>query len=65
MTWEVATRGCVTFADGKTLTIAPEDWFDVVKWIYSHIDGPPKQDIEFSGAVPVTIIEVVRDSGSE
>ncbi len=67
MAWEAATKGSVTFPDGESLTIAAQDWFDVVKWLYTHIDGPVKQDIELSGAVnlPVTFRVVYEDDADE
>ncbi len=70
MVWEAATTGSVRFPDGKSLKVDAGDWFDVVKWIYSHIDGPPKQQIGLTGVEdgpPITFIEVIRpapkDSG--
>ncbi len=70
MVWEAATTGSVRFPDGKALKVDAGDWFDVVKWIYSHIDGPPKQQIGLTGVEdgpPITFIEVIRpapkDSG--
>lgn len=46
---QVLTTGEAIFPNGKTLDVAPKDWIDLAKWIYGHIDGPPKQDIELSG----------------
>lgn len=50
MVWEAATTGRVTFPTGEALKVAADDWFDVVKWIYTHVDGPPKQGVEVTGA---------------
>ena len=44
--WEAATTGTVTMVDGKALKLSPRDWLDVVKWLYSQIDGPPKQEMD-------------------
>ena len=50
--WQAATTGSVTFADSDTATpLAIEDWFGVVKFLYQHIDGPPKMEVEHGGAI--------------
>jgi hypothetical protein len=48
MTWEGLTTGSVTFPDGKTLQLSPADWKDLLKWIYTHIDGPPKSEMDIT-----------------
>lgn len=36
-----------TLIDGTPVSVADsEDWFNLVKFIYSQIDGPPKQEID-------------------
>lgn len=50
--WEGATTGAVTFGD-VTKPMDAQDWLGLVKFLYSHIDGPPKTDIELSGSVEV------------
>lgn len=50
--WEAAATGSVTFVDsGQATPLAIEDWISVVKFIYQHIDGPPKSEVEHSGAI--------------
>ena len=47
---EAVTLGRIQFADGTTLEIESfNEWRDFVKWVYTHIDGPPKQQLEHSG----------------
>ena len=46
--WELATMGKVTLPDGKCWQVEPKEWIEAVKWIYAHVDGPPKQTHEFS-----------------
>lgn len=46
---ELVTTGSATLPGGKVLEAAPKDWIETVKWLYAHIDGPPKQQIEHSG----------------
>ena len=50
MVAEVLTKGTATFPDGKVLDVAPRDWLEFAKWAYGHIDGPPKQAVELTGA---------------
>ena len=44
--WEVATTGKATFPDGRVLEVAPVDYLTVVKFLYQHIDGPPKSEVD-------------------
>ena len=47
--WELATTGRVRFEEGRELRVASvREWADIVKWIYSHIDGPPKGEIDIT-----------------
>jgi hypothetical protein len=56
MLWDIATTGRTTMPDGSTLLLAPEDWVGLVKWIYQHIDGPPKSELEHSGGVTIRVV---------
>lgn len=47
--WQVATTGKAEMPDGTTLQASPEMWYGIVKFIYSHIDGPPTTRLEHSG----------------
>lgn len=61
--WELASTGRATFPDGTILEADPADWLSAVKWLYQHIDGPPKQQLEHSGPgggpMEVTIADLV------
>lgn len=48
---EFVTTGRATMPDGRILDAAPKDWIETVKWVYAHIDGPPKQELELSGSL--------------
>lgn len=42
--WQAATTGVVQFPDTKeTMTIPLSDWLGIIKFLYTHIDGPPDQ----------------------
>lgn len=48
MLWTAALTGQVILVDNggdkalQHLVLDSDEWFDVVKFLYSHIDGPPK-----------------------
>jgi hypothetical protein len=48
MLWEGAINGKVTLPydpalmKQREMVLDGDDWFDVVKFLYAHIDGPPK-----------------------
>jgi hypothetical protein len=48
MVWQGLMTGEVEFPDGKTMRLAPQDWKDFVKWLYGHIDGPPKAELDIT-----------------
>ena len=49
MLWEVATTGHCVLPSGKILNAGPDGWLDVVKFLYSQIDGPPPKDVNLGG----------------
>jgi len=60
--WELAKTGTCTFPNGTVYTVDGAGWFDVVKFLYSQIDGPPKSTTEITGADGGNIgIEYVND----
>ena len=59
MAWEGLTTGIITFPDGKLLTLSPTDWKDLLKWIYAHVDGPPKAELDVtSGGERLEVVYV-------
>ena len=46
MAWELVTTGRVSLPDGRTLVADLDDLMSAVKWIYSQVDGPPKQEMD-------------------
>jgi len=50
--WEIATTGRTTLPGDPPLELKVEGdgWFDVVKWLYQHIDGPPKSAVDVTTA---------------
>ena len=67
LVWEVATTGKALMPDGATLQVDPKDWFDVTKFLYQHIDGPPKTSLDITsdgGPIQVTITRKAEGSNS-
>jgi hypothetical protein len=48
--WEALTTGSVLMPNGYVMHFDSQEWLTLAKWVYGQIDGPPKQDVEISGA---------------
>lgn len=44
--WELVTTGQSSFPDGTAIAVDPIGWFEIVKWIFGQVDGPPRQDLD-------------------
>jgi len=62
--WELATTGRTMLPGEPSIKMiaSPEEWLDVVQWIYKHIDGPAVQRLshEGPGGGPL-LIEYIND----
>lgn len=66
MIWEVSTTGKATLPDGKMLDVAPQDWFGIVKFLYTHIDGAAKTEFDVTTAgQPITWETIVKPDDDE
>lgn len=68
MLWEAAITGLVTFpavgeTEARVEALAGDDWLGVVKFLYQHIDGPPKQTIDLTSDEQPIAINFVRVEG--
>jgi hypothetical protein len=61
--WQAATTGEAELPNGKRLVLGPRDWFEVVKFMYAQIDGPPKQDISLTVETEELVRQIVADTG--
>lgn len=43
-----ATEGRVILPDGETMELGPKEWIDLLKWLYGHIDGPPRAELDIT-----------------
>ena len=46
LAWQIATTGKATFPNGTVLEASPRDVMDIWKWLYTHIDGPPRAELD-------------------
>jgi hypothetical protein len=47
--WTALATGKITFPDGDTLQIQTvEEFMHLAKFVYTHIDGPPKLNVDFT-----------------
>jgi hypothetical protein len=62
LAWELLTTGETVLPNGTALKLAPQDWIGLYKWIYGHIDGPPKAEIDVtSDGKPIGYIVTLED----
>lgn len=47
--------------DGGMIVVSPRDWLDVVKFIYTQIDGPVKQELDVTSNGNTIFVEYVND----
>lgn len=67
--WEAATTGRVTFPDETDAKqLDQQEWIGVVKFVYQHIDGPPKAEVDITSdgekVEGITYIKEVRPNDS-
>lgn len=61
LVWQLATEGKVVLPNGTGLELDPEDWIGLVKWIYQHIDGPPKSEMDLTSGGEKIIVTISPD----
>ena len=62
LAWELLTNGETTLPSGERLKLSPADWLGLYKWIYSHIDGPPKAEVDITSDDEPLQLQIVRAS---
>lgn len=64
--WEAAACGRVTLPSGEELIFTPKDWLETIRFLYTQIDGPPKQGLDLtSDGKPLTITVEWNDGGTD
>jgi hypothetical protein len=57
---DAVTTGEVTLPNGEVLKFSPKDWLEAVKWVYTHIDGPVKQQVDMNAQLDGRTEIIVR-----
>ena len=62
--WELATTGRTSLKDGdevRELSVGAKGWFEIVKWMYAQVDGPPKGEMDVtSGGKPLAVVDFTK-----
>jgi hypothetical protein len=64
MLWDAAVHGKVRFADGRADVLSSDDWFSIVQFIYKHVDGQPRREVDVTSAgepITLNIVGVISD----
>jgi len=61
--WELLTTGEAVLPSGRVLTLAPEDWLGLYKWVYQHIDGPARSEVDVTSGGEKIVVRLVQDDG--
>ena len=51
--WELVTTGVTTLRNDNEiieLAVTSREWFEIVKWLYGQIDGPPRGELDLTTA---------------
>lgn len=60
--WDIVKTGQCVLPNGTTYKVDGAGWFEVVKFIYTQVDGPAKQSVQVAGdANAPLIIRYVND----
>jgi hypothetical protein len=48
LAWELVLNGHVILMDGTKLKLPAQEWMSLYKWIFTHIDGPARAELDVS-----------------
>lgn len=48
LVWQGVLTRRVKFPDGEEIKLLPYHWLELVKWLYGHVDGPPRAEFDVS-----------------
>ena len=60
LVWQAVTEGKITLPNGSVMVVNGDDWWANVQFIYKHVDGPPKAELDLTSNGE-TIFRVVHD----
>lgn len=62
--WEAATTGKITFEPERVEVCNVDQWLGIAKFIYTQVDGAPRQNVELTGADGGAIQTQIFDHGN-
>ena len=60
--WQAITEREIQLPNGEIMKVGPDDWWDAVQFIYKHIDGPPKAELDLTTGNEPLVIKIVKAS---
>lgn len=46
LAWELILNGHVVLMDGTKLKLPAQEWVSLYKWIFTHVDGPARAELD-------------------
>lgn len=46
--WQLATTQRAILPDGEEVSITSKEWTDIIKWLFTQIDGPAQSKIDLT-----------------
>ena len=62
LAWELLANGEAVLPNKRKLTLDPGDWLGLYKWIYQHIDGPPRAEVDVTSGGEAITLKIVKAS---
>jgi len=62
--WQIATTGQATLVGGTVINAGPQGWLDVVKFLYTQIDGAPPHDVNVGGQPDNPLLVEIENAGA-
>jgi len=60
--WDAVENGEIKLPGGKVMMVAPDDWLAIIQFLYKHIDGPPKQELDVTSAGEKIVVTLKSDN---
>jgi hypothetical protein len=63
--FEIITTGETRLANGREIVAGPQAWLEIVKFVYSQIDGPPPKELNVGGQPDNPLLVVNWDAATD
>jgi len=57
MLWALVVTGNVVYPCGRIVTPEFDEWLDAVQWLYAHVDGPPKAELDVTSGGQSLVVQ--------